>query len=346
MRIIRQHAFARAGLIGNPSDGYHGKTISVIVPRFRAEVVLYEWPEIEILWSQEDHSRFKSLRDLDDDVRLHGYYGGIRLVKAAIRRFVRYCDARRIALHDRTFSIRYQSNIPRQVGLAGSSAIIIATLRALIEFYGVSIPAPVLPSLALSVEKEELKISAGLQDRVIQFYEGLVYMDFAEDRMTEQHGFPCGVYEPLRPDLLPPLYIAYSTQDSEPTEVTHGPLGERYRRGDPAVRAAMLRFAELTVQAREALLQRDHAALARLMNENFDLRRSIMDLAPAHIRMVETARRSGASAKFAGSGGAIIGTYSGDAMFTALQNDLTGAGCRVFRLDPMPKHESRGLDSA
>jgi glucuronokinase len=98
----------------------------------------------------------------------------------------------------------------------------------------------------------------------------------------------------------------------------------------------MLRFAELTVQARNALSRRDHAALARLMNENFDLRRSIMDLAPAHIRMVETARRSGASAKFAGSGGAIIGAYTDDAMFTVLQHDLTQIGCQIFRLNVPP----------
>src|SRR5687768_9678718 len=113
MQIIRSRAFARAGLIGNPSDGYFGKTISVIVPRFRAEIVLYEWPVIEIMWSQEDHSRFKSLDELDHDVHLHGYYGGIRLVKAAIRRFARYCKANGITLHDRTFSIRYDSDIPR-----------------------------------------------------------------------------------------------------------------------------------------------------------------------------------------------------------------------------------------
>ena len=114
-------------------------------------------------------------------------------------------------LHDRNFSVRYQSNIPRQVGLAGSSAIIVATLRCLMEFYGVEIPRQVQPSLALSVETEELGIAAGLQDRVIQVYEGLVYMDFARDRMEERDGLPCGVYEPLDPALLPPLYVAYST---------------------------------------------------------------------------------------------------------------------------------------
>ncbi len=38
-------------------------------------------------------------------------------------------------------------------------------------------------------------------------------------------------------------------------------------------------------------------------------RRSIMNLSPQHIAMVETARSLGASAKYTGSGGAIIGTY-------------------------------------
>ena len=48
MRIVKTKAYARAGLIGNPSDGYHGRTISLIVKNFAAEVVLYEWSELEI----------------------------------------------------------------------------------------------------------------------------------------------------------------------------------------------------------------------------------------------------------------------------------------------------------
>lgn len=332
MRIIRTHACARAGLIGNPSDGYGGKTISVIVPRYRARVVLYDWPEIEIMWSQEDRSRFRSVAELVNDVKLHGYYGGVRLVKATIRRFADYCAAQQIDLHDETFSVRYHTDIPRQVGLAGSSAIIVATLRALMEFYDVEIPPRVQPSLALSVERDELGISAGLQDRVIQVYEGLVYMDFSEASMEEIHGLKCGLYEPLDPSLLPPLYVAYSTEVSEPTEVTHKPLGERYQRGDPDVHAAMAKFAELTVQAREALLRRDAATLARLIDENFDTRRSICDLAPGHLRMIETARSVGASAKFAGSGGAIIGAYDGEEMFATLSRELGRIGCRIIRL--------------
>ena len=47
--------------------------------------------------------------------------------------------------------------------------------------------------------------------------------------------------------------------------------------------------------------------------------------------MVMVARSSGASAKFAGSGGAIVGTYEGDEQYAALEKALSGIGCRTFR---------------
>jgi len=40
------------------------------------------------------------------------------------------------------------------------------------------IPLAQQPSFVLSVETDELSINAGLQDRVVQCYEGLVAMDF------------------------------------------------------------------------------------------------------------------------------------------------------------------------
>ena len=49
MLLIRKRAYARAGLVGNPSDGYHGKTISLIVRNLYAEVVLYEWEDVELV---------------------------------------------------------------------------------------------------------------------------------------------------------------------------------------------------------------------------------------------------------------------------------------------------------
>jgi glucuronokinase len=336
MLLIRKRAYARAGLLGNPSDGYHGKTISIIVRNFWAEVVLYEWDTVEIVLAEDDRARFSSIHDLAKDVKLHGYYGGIRLIKATIKRFVDYCDRRGLKLHDRNFSVRYATNIPRQVGLAGSSGLIVATLRGLMEYYGVEIPREVQPSLVLSVENEELGIAAGLQDRVVQVYEGVVYMDFASARARVLDGYKCYAYEPLDPARLPPLYIAYSTSLSEPTEVFHNDIRGRYNRGEERVVNAMKRFAELAACGREALLSRDHARLAKLMDENFDTRRSIYNLPPWQIRMVEAARACGASAKFAGSGGAIVGIYRDEAMFDELSARMAAIGCRTIKPQVTP----------
>ena len=332
MLLIRKQAFARAGLMGNPSDGYFGKTLSLILRDFRAEVALYEWDRVEIVPSQNDQSSFRSVTELARDVDLHGYYSGIRLVKATIKRFVEYCYRRGHQLHSRNFSIRYASDIPRQVGMAGSSAIIVATLRCLMEFYDITIPREVQPSLVLSVETEELGIAAGLQDRVVQVYEGLVHMDFSRQRMHQREGFSCGVYERMDPALLPPLYVAYSTDVSEPTEVVHNSLRARFDAGEPAVVEAMAQFAELTDRGRQAIADRNATRLGQLIDANFDLRRSICRIPTGQVDMIERARHAGATAKFAGSGGAVIGTYPDPATLKRLQVELGKLGCRVIDL--------------
>jgi glucuronokinase len=331
MLILRRQAYARAALVGNPSDGYHGKTVSISVRNFAAEVVLYEWEDLELVWTEQDETRFRSIHDLVRDVQLHGYYGGMRLVKATIKKFAEYCRRQGHDLHGRNFSIRYQSDIPRQVGMAGSSAIIVATLRCLGDFYAVAIPRAVQPSLALAVEAEELGITAGLQDRAIQVYQGLLYMDFAPERMHEQGGYLCGHYEPLDPALLPPVYLAYSAEHGEPTEVFHNDIRGRFNRGNPAVVRAMGRCAALAAQAREAILAGDAERLGRLMDENFEQRRSIYRLPEGQVRMVEVARQAGASANFAGSGGAVVGLYRDEATFRDLEQALGGIGCRVVK---------------
>lgn len=338
--LIRRTAHPRAGLIGNPSDGYFGKTISFAFTNFQAEVVLYESPELEILPNTRDHSRFSSMDALAEDVRLFGYYGGIRLLKATVKRFHDYCHEQGIDMHDRNFTIRYTSDIPHQVGLAGSSAIITACLRALMAFHGVSIPQPVQANLILSVEKNELRISAGLQDRVAQVYQGLVYMDFNEKIMKTQGA---GRYEQLDAGLLPPLYIAYQADLSECSEVVHNNLRARFEQRDPDVLAAIEFWKSITEQMRDALLKRDRAAIAALINANFDRRAAVCRISEGNLRMIQAARDVGASSKFTGSGGAIVGTYEDEAMYARLVRAMEPL--RVKVLKPVIAPPTGGRDS-
>lgn len=321
-------AYARVGLVGNPSDGYFGKTISCIVRNFAAKVTIYEHPEVEIVPSFQDRSRYSSVRDLVADVKLQGYYGGIRVMKATIRKFVDYCDQHGLPLHDNPFSIRYRSNIPRRVGLAGSSALVTATLRCLMEFYDIEVPKHLQPGLILSTEVEELGISAGLQDRVIQVYEGCVFMDFDREIM-ESRGY--GKYKPLDPSLLPNLYVAYREDLAEGSEVVHNNIRERWSNGDPEVIQAMEDFAGYAQAVHDLLVAGRGREIGPWLDKNFDRRRSIFKLDPRQVQMVEQARGAGARAKFAGSGGAIVGTYDDEAHFERLVEAMRSVGAHVLK---------------
>ena len=327
--IITQ-AYARAGLLGNPSDGYNGKTISLIVKNYSATVTLIPSEKLEVVPSDEEVNRFDSLHDFAATIQRQGYYGGVRLIKAALKRFFDYGFPRGM-IDDRAFTLRYSSKIPRQVGLAGSSAIIVATMRALEKFYGVEIPLNILPSLVLSVEANELGIPAGLQDRVIQCYQGVVFMDFGKAVVQEQDGMEIGQYEPLSTDWTPDLFIAFAHNVGEPTEVLHNDLKRRFDAGDREVHQAIETFAELAQQGRVAWDERDSVTLSKLINRNFDLRAKICPLLREHVAMIDTARRHDASAKYCGSGGAIIGIVGESTAWQKMTEDFRQIGCTVIR---------------
>lgn len=326
--IIETKSYPRAAVIGNPSDGYYGKTIAFVFSNFAAKVQLYHTPELEIIPAELDTTKFISLNQLVEDVTLHGYYGGERLLKAAIKVFSDHCKQCNIQLDNRNFTIRYSSDIPHRLGLAGSSAIITACMKALMAFYGISIPKPVQANLVLSVEVNELGISAGLQDRVAQAYETPVFMDFNEENMIK-NGF--GIYRQLDAKQFPNFYIAYRHDQSEGSEVLHNNLKARFRIGEQKVIDAMKEWAGLTEQFYKAMQENNADLMHQLMNRNFDLRHSLVEITTKNLEMVELARYVGASAKFTESGGAIIGTYSNENMYKELQQMLNSKGIEILK---------------
>jgi glucuronokinase len=326
--IYTATAFARAALVGNPSDSYFGKTIAFVVRNFKATVRLWESPHFEIVPDRGDLTRFENVHAFLRDIQQHGYYGGTRLIKAAVRRFHEYCRQNNRELHSRNFTLEFDTDIPRLVGLSGSSAIVIATLRSLMKFYEVDIPKPYLPTLTQSIENDELNIPVGMQDRVVQTYEGIVFMDF-DRKLMESRGY--GEYYELQPSKLPPLYIAYDPIREEISDVPHRNLRVLFENGDREVVEAMHKYRDLTDRGRDALMNGDWDALHQIMNANFDLRKTIMEIAPENQRMIDEARKVGASAKFAGGGGAIVGLYHGARQYQDLLDAMGELRCKVIR---------------
>ena len=247
----RGSAPARAALAGNPSDGYGGAVLALALPAFEAGAVARSAPRLAIEPPSE-------------------------LVQATVLRFARHCRRPEA----RSTRIAWTTSIPRGVGLGGSSAIVVATLRALCRLHEVTLPPDELATLALAVETEELGITAGLQDRVAQSYGGLTFMDFA-DRPR---------YERLDPSLLPPLVVAWRTETAAESGLLHSDLRARFERGEAAVRSGVVALARAARGARAALLAGEAAEFRRCVDSTFDARRTMMMLDPRQVERVEAAR--------------------------------------------------------
>jgi glucuronokinase len=344
VKIVESRSFARAGFLGNPSDGYFGKTIAFSFTEFFVDLRLCESRRLRFIPGEVDDATFDSPAQLVRDLRLYGYYGGIRMLKAVSKLFFEWCEEHSLEIAPVNFTAEYKINIPRLVGLSGSSAICSAMLKALMEFYGVEIPIEERPTLVMNAERDELGIACGLQDRVAQIYNGVTFMDFGRD-FLERNGF--GKYERLDPAAMPKLYIAYDPNRAEESGKAHKKVKKLFQQHNSNVVSAMSEFADLAQQGRDALVAGDLAKIPALVNANFDLRERIFDVAEENRRMVKVARGCGASAKFAGSGGAIVGTYADEGQFAALSSALAEIGCRAFK----PKiasdaDEKAKLDSA
>ncbi len=332
--MIMTKAYPRVGLAGNPSDGYNGKTLSVTFHNFSARIELEAASQLELVPGIRDRSTYEDIQTFLQSIDSQGYYGGLRLIKAALRMFIRHCQAKGPALNLPPFRLSYHSDIPLHKGLAGSSAIITATLVSLSQYYQIPLDPPLLANLALSAEQDELNIKAGLQDRVVQAYDSLVFMDFNSD-LLQQRGY--GEYTVTDPGLLPPLYLAYHHMRGKESGVTHRSLRSRYDAGEKTVMDTLDAIAACAETARTAVLNQNPNALADAMNRNFDLRATLLSIDPQDQQLIDMARSVGASAKFPGSGGAIVGTYDNETMFAALCDRLETAGATVLKLDVTPQ---------
>jgi glucuronokinase len=291
MAAAEARAPARAALAGNPSDGYGGAVLAVALPDFRA----YARAELAPVTTISP----------DSD-----------LVAAAVRRVT----------PGRAVAIEWETSIPRGVGLGGSSAIVIAVLRAVGAVCQVALADAELAEVALAVETEDLGIAAGLQDRVAEAYGGLTFMDFGGGRPR---------YERLDPSLLPPLLVAWRLESAADSGAVHGGLRARFERGERGVREGMASLAHCARWARAALLAGDRARFAQCLDSTFDARRQMLELDPRHVEMVEIARACGAGANYTGSGGAIVAACNDERHRESVALALAQAGCRTACVSPL-----------
>ncbi|MFZ9691178.1 MAG: sugar phosphate nucleotidyltransferase [Phycisphaerales bacterium] len=294
---LSARAHARVGLLGNPSDLYGGKGLGFAVAELAATVELREGDAIAI----------------PDGI----LQGGWSLFEDVLRRRGLDPDAR-------PFVLSASSDIPFQSGLSGSSALLIAAMRGWSRWFGLALGRTAIAEMAWRTENQVLGIRAGPLDRLVQSHEGLVAMDFGDP-------FAEGSLERIDPALLPPLLLAWHGQIGASSGDVHGPIHDRWLRGDESITRIMAALAQNAVEGRDALESRSFERFRRCIDRNFDLRREVFPIAPEDEALVDLGRRCGAGAKFPGSGGAALFACRDEAHRSMVEAACREAGHATLR---------------
>jgi galactokinase/mevalonate kinase-like predicted kinase len=318
---IRASAPGRCGIIGNPTDMYGGSVLSCSIPR-RATVTL---TECEIL-TLETGGQTRVLQDRTDFHIRGDRFDVPRAVLSHLR------------LYDLPMRFTYDSDIPYQGGLSGSTALVAATLWAVLRRQGTSYHQHNFAELVRYVELNRMGIVCGYQDAYMVTFGGLNYMEFRDKEfyraVAEE---PYATIEPLAalaPDM--PFILAH-TGVRHHSGAVHKPFRDRWLDGEQAVVEGYLRIGKLAREGKRAFLDGDWERLARLMTENHAIQRDLGGSGPENEHLIAAALDAGAlAAKLAGagSGGTIIALHPRP---ESLEEPLRAAGAAdIMYPAPLP----------
>jgi len=310
MEAIRYSAPGRAGLVGNPSDMYGGTVISCAIP-LRARCTL----------EPADHLTFQSPNRTVKPETLELQGDEFDLCRAALAELG-------YSLTRAPFTLRIESDIPVQAGLAGSSALLTAIVACLLHYQEGELPLPhQLAERVRRIEAHRLGVSCGYQDFYMAVFGGLHALEFRDkERLGHDTDEPLAMVEPLATYLRGeplPLWLA-TTGGQRFSGAVHRSLRARWEEGERAVVEGMARIGWLARDAKRALLERNWQRLAQRMNENYTIIHQLGGSGETLDTLVQVALANGAlGAKLAGAGGT-----GGTVIVLTLQPERTLAALR------------------
>jgi len=316
------HAPGRAGIIGNPTDGYGGSVISCSVePRARVQIVTgSDGLTVNIAGQTKTFSGSRAEFILAGD-----YFDCVRAVVQYFRLF------------DFKATIDLDTKVPVQAGLAGSTAVLASLVAAINTVREIKNDPYTLAETIRTIELNYLEIQCGYQDQYMAVFGGLNYMDFRQKEF----------YRSLKREIFATVEPFGQYVDEMPFLVAHTgkkrvsghvltPVRERWLDGDPEVTNGYQRASQLARLGKRAFIDKNWRLLGRLMNENHTIQQKLGASGEENDHLINIALKAGAlGAKLAGAGGGgtIISLCPGnqDKIISALEE---AGATEIIHLDP------------
>ena len=200
---------------------------------------------------------------------------------------------------ERGIALETHSESPAGAGIAGSSALMIATTAALARFTGRNLGKEEIRVLAQNVEAQLIRVPTGCQDYYPALYGGV----------SAVHLDPDGIHRealPVTAEQIEARFLIVYTGAPRASGINNWEVFKRHIDGDKKVVRNFREMAAISRAMYAALQEADWEEAARLLRQEWKLRRANYKgiSTPLIDKLVATAARNGGrAAKVCGAGG-------------------------------------------
>jgi len=195
--------------------------------------------------------------------------------------------------------VETDSESPAGAGISGSSALMIATTAALARFTDRNLTFEQMRVIAQNVEAQIIKVPTGCQDYYPALYGGV----------NAIHLNPDGIYReavPVAPEEIESRFVLAYTGAPRQSGINNWEVFKAHIEGEQRVFRNFARIAEIAVSMYRALAHAEWDEVARLLQEEWKLRRTNAPgiTTPLIDKLIAVALKSGGkAAKVCGAGG-------------------------------------------
>ncbi len=200
---------------------------------------------------------------------------------------------------ERGLRLETNSESPAGAGISGSSALMIATCAALSRFTGREIELEKLRVLAQNIEAQIIHVPTGCQDYYPALYGGVNAIHLDPDGI---HRAPV----PVAPEEIEMRFLLVYTGAPRQSGINNWEVFKAHINGDKHVARNFDKIVALARDMHQAFLRHDWEDIARLLREEWKLRRTNAPgiTTPLIDKLIAVAQKNGGrAAKVCGAGG-------------------------------------------
>lgn len=298
--LIRSKAPLRLGLAGGGTDvspycdNYGGNVLNVTIDKY-AYCTIKPKNNGKVVFNAADRKEkieleSKPVLEINENLMLHkGVYN--RIVKE-------YNSGNPLSFEMITYS-----DAPAGSGLGTSSTMVVAIIKAYVEWLNLPLGEYEIARLAYEIEREDLKLSGGKQDQYAAVFGGFNFMEFLENGKVIVN--PLKIKRWIKNEIENSLILYYTGTSRESAKIIDEQIKSIKGNIDKSLEA-MHELKKSAVEMKNAILTGDFEALADCLKKGWEAKKKTSkSISNKQIENVYNyiIKNGGKAAKVSGAGG-------------------------------------------